>query len=541
MATRSPKFSLGPPTRLAILGTLFFAEKVFLNAFVDFDRAQAAQGLGAVVRDVQHWGFRFLVAVAAAVALFACVRSGEQVKLAGAAIRSTKMRAGWMLAHLVFVACLVPLSFLLYHDRTAPLPFAAIVTLWVMLGLGAAMSAVLAMAPWLLWRNAARTLGVIWWYAVITALLAASAMQLSQKLWEPTAALTFDLVRRVLLPVIPNLGSDVATRVLSTDRFAVEVSEICSGLEGMGLMLAFTVAWLLYFRREYIFPRALVLIPIGLVTIFALNVLRIAALMLIGHAGFPDVAEYGFHSQAGWIAFNTVACALVYFSRRSSWLNRAASNSAAPEATHNPTATYLMPLLAILAAGALSHAMSGGFESFYALRLVAGVGILALYHHRLWALDWRWSWRGPVLGVVIFVFWIVCAHFLLPAAAMPEKLAAMSPEWRGIWITSRVAAAVLTVPVAEELAYRGFLMRRLSNPDFESVPFRSVAWLPLAVTAVVFGLAHGALWLPGIVAGMAFGLIVVRRGSLGEAVAAHVTTNALIAATVLGAGQWQLW
>jgi exosortase/archaeosortase family protein len=109
--------------------------------------------------------------------------------------------------------------------------------------------------------------------------------------------------------------------VLSTDRFAVEVSEICSGLEGMGLMLAFTAAWLVYFRREYIFPRALVLIPIGLVTIFALNILRIAALMLIGYAGYPGVAQYGFHSQAGWIAFNTVACVLVFFSRRNTWLN----------------------------------------------------------------------------------------------------------------------------------------------------------------------------------------------------------------------------
>ncbi len=33
---------------------------------------------------------------------------------------------------------------------------------------------------------------------------------------------------------------------------------------------------------------------------FALNALRIAILMLIGNAGFPDVAAYGFHSQAGW-------------------------------------------------------------------------------------------------------------------------------------------------------------------------------------------------------------------------------------------------
>jgi exosortase E/protease (VPEID-CTERM system) len=540
-ATRIPKLRLGLPARVAILGTVFFAEKVFLNGFVDFDRAQAAQGLGAVVRNAQHWGFRFLVAVAAAVALFAYVRGGEQLKLAEAAIRSTTMRVGWMLAHLLLVACLMTLSYLLYRDGAAPLPFAAVVMLWITIGASAALSAILAMAPWRLWLQTAAALGNLWWYAAVTALLGASAMQLSQRLWGPTATLTFNLVRRVLLPFIPTLSADAATRVLSTDRFAVEVSEICSGLEGMGLMLAFTAAWLVYFRREYIFPRALVLIPIGLVTIFVLNILRIAALMLIGHAGYPGVAQYGFHSQAGWIAFNTVTCVLVFFSRRNTWLNRAAATPAEAAATENPTAAYVMPLLAILAAGVLSKAMSDGFETFYSLRLAAGVGVLALYRKKLLSLDWRWTWRGPATGLLVFLLWIVAAHFLVPEAAMPEPLAALSPTLRGAWIASRVAASVLTVPIAEELAYRGYLMRRLGNADFETVPFQRVRWPALLTTAILFGVAHGVLWLPGIAAGLAFGVVLVRSGRIGEAVAAHVTANALIAASVLGGKQWQLW
>ncbi len=44
-----------------------------------------------------------------------------------------------------------------------------------------------------------------------------------------------------------------------------------------------------------------------------------------------------------------------------------------------------------------------------------------------------------------------------------------------------------------------------------------------------------------MLAGLAFGLILVRRGRLGEAVAAHATANALIALSVLAADQWQLW
>ena len=67
---------------------VFFLEKTLLNAFVDFDRAQAAQGLGAFVRLAQHWAFRFLVAAAAALALFIYVRGGEKLQRADAAVRS---------------------------------------------------------------------------------------------------------------------------------------------------------------------------------------------------------------------------------------------------------------------------------------------------------------------------------------------------------------------------------------------------------------------------------------------------------------------
>jgi CAAX prenyl protease-like protein len=200
-----------------------------------------------------------------------------------------------------------------------------------------------------------------------------------------------------------------------------------------------------------------------------------------------------------------------------------------------------MPLLAILAAGAVSHAMSSDFEYFYPVRVIAGFALLVYYRNELAALDWRWSWRGPVLGVLVFLAWMLGAHYLLTEHAMPEKLAAMAPAVRGLWILCRVAGSMLIVPIAEELAYRGYLMRRLLRADFESLPFHAVRWPALGVAALAFGIAHGRLWLPGIAAGLAYGAIVVRRGHLGEAVAAHATTNALVVVAVLAGNQWQLW
>jgi membrane protease YdiL (CAAX protease family) len=52
---------------------------------------------------------------------------------------------------------------------------------------------------------------------------------------------------------------------------------------------------------------------------------------------------------------------------------------------------------------------------------------------------------------------------------------------------------------------------------------------------------HGSLWLPGIAVGLAYGALAMRTGKLGESVAAHGTTNLLLAVYVLTFGQWQLW
>ena len=530
----------GWAVRLGALCALFVGEKILLNTFVDFGQASVAPGIGAILRVTQHWGLRFLVALAAAVGIFAYVRGSKQLAAIGTALRAAPLRVRWMLLHLLFVAILAGSSFLLYRHTASELSFAAMAALGILAAIAALLSAALATAPASLWVDAARALGVIWWYAALAAVAGTGAMQLTQGLWEPTAAFTFDMVYRLLAPVLPNLHADPSTMILGTERFSVQIAEVCSGLEGVGLMLAFSGAWLLCFRREYIFPRALLLIPASLLAIFVLNIFRIAALILIGNAGYAEVAVYGFHSQAGWIAFIAVACGSVLLSRRSAWLNRAALTDAAA-VTHNPTAVYLTPLLAILAAGALSHAMSSDFEYFYALRVIAGLAMLLRYRKELAALEWQWSWRGPALGVLVFLVWMVGAHILLADHAMPDKLAAMSAASRGVWILSRIAGSALIVPIAEELAYRGYLMRRLTRADFESLPFRSVRWPALGVAAVVFGIAHGAMWFPGIAAGLAYGLILLRRGHLGEAVAAHATTNALVVISVIAGNQWQLW
>jgi exosortase E/protease (VPEID-CTERM system) len=527
------------PLRLAILAAIFLLEKVLLHFLVDVDAAQTAEGLAAFVRDAQSQAFHLVTTVFACLVLFSYVRSKKTGTRVFDFPAPTNIRVRWLILHALLVLPLAPLAFSLFRYPPVDPRFAALAVLSACFVTAAVLAAFRAMAPWSTWREAARRLGHLWIYAALVGAMATWAMLWVQKLWRPAAALTFELVRLLLKPLLPTLTADPSRLILSTDNFSVGISDGCSGLEGMGLMLAFCVGWLLLFRTEYRFPRALVLVPIGLLLVFALNALRIAALVLIGQAGYPDVAEYGFHTQAGWIGFTCAAGAVVLLSRRSSWMNRCAGAGDVPG--DNPTAAYLVPFLAMQAAGILALAMSGGFDALYSLRLVAGVAALAYYRSRVMALEWRFSWRGPVAGVAVFVVWVFAAKLLLIPTEMPRSLTALSPILRFGWIASRALTTIAIVPIAEELAFRGYLLRRFVSADFESVPFAAVRWPILVLTSALFGINHGVMWAAGIIAGLIYGLLVCRTGRIGESVAAHATTNGLLAALVILGGQWQYW
>ena len=184
----------------------------------------------------------------------------------------------------------------------------------------------------------------------------------------------------------------------------------------------------------------------------------------------------------------------------------------------------------ILGAGMVAGALTGRFEWLYPLRFFAAAGgVVGVPSQVFEALDWSVGWLGPAIGAGVFVLWIGLDRLMggPVATAMPAALSASSAAARITWISFRVLAATVTVPIAEELAFRGFLLRRLVSQDFESVPFTRFTWFALLASSVLFGALHGSLWFAGIVAGLLYSFAVIRRGRIGEAVAAHATTNAL--------------
>jgi exosortase E/protease (VPEID-CTERM system) len=414
---------------------------------------------------------------------------------------------------------------------------------WVIAGLTAAVAVCTAFVPWSFFEWLKRSTGPVWIFALVVALLALAAVKLSQSLWQYAAQFTFQLVVLIVRPILPTIILQPELLRLSTPNFGVIVNQECSGLEGAGLLLVFMTAWLILFRRDFRFPRSLLLVPACVALLYLVNAFRIAALFLLGNAGAEKIAAGGFHSQAGWIAFNGVALAIALIVPRIAWFRtRPRETKAADAASPNATAAYLMPFLAILAAGMFSRAASSDFEWLYGLRFLASIVALWVFCVQLRKVDWRAGWIGAAAGIAVFVLWVeVDVLFGTPAATMPQALTAATLPLRAAWIILRFVAAVTTVPIAEELAFRGFLMRQVQSEDFESVALDRASWLGVGVSSVAFGLLHGSRWPAGIAAGLAYGLAARRSGRLGDAVLAHSLTNTLLAVFVLRGNQWQYW
>jgi CAAX prenyl protease-like protein len=77
--------------------------------------------------------------------------------------------------------------------------------------------------------------------------------------------------------------------------------------------------------------------------------------------------------------------------------------------------------------------------------------------------------------------------------------------------------------------------------EFECVEFTRFSYLAIIVSSVAFGLLHGQRWIAGTIAGALYACAMLRRGQLSDAVAAHATTNALLAGWVLIGGNWYFW
>ena len=273
-------------------------------------------------------------------------------------------------------------------------------------------STALVFVPLEMWRRFFRAARLAPVYGFGMSLTILGLSDISKSLWVPWMRLTYQVVAAGLHVIRGNVVADPANFTVGTSNFSVVIASGCSGYEGVALMLVFGSVWLWFFRREFRFPQAFLLLPVGAAAIWVLNCARIIALILIGDAGAPAVAAGGFHSEAGWISFVALAALVSVVSLRVPWIAvtepRSATDVPLPLRS-NQTAAYLLPFLAILAAGMAARAASASFEWLYPMRVLAAGAMLWFFRRNYSGLNWRIGWQSAAAGGLVFAVWIAAA------------------------------------------------------------------------------------------------------------------------------------
>lgn len=358
--------------------------------------------------------------------------------------------------------------------------------------------------------------------------------RLSSAAWEgKMRAASFEVSSTLLSLIFDDVVIKPEEKTMGVPGFTIYIAASCSGYEGMGLMTLFLGFYFFLRRSDLVFPRALWLVPIGLVASWLGNCVRLASLVMVGAWVSKDVAVGVFHSYAGWIAFILLCLALIWLVEHLGLFQK--------DAGHNrefPPLPYLLPITVQLLLTLILSAFQEEVDLAYPVRLVVVCAVLWAYRGSYTAsgLYAQPTVSACALGALVYIVWV----WMIPEKPAESPLELLPGSLVTLWLLSRLLGAVIVVPVIEELAFRGYLLRRLQSRWFDEVPLGQLTLASVLLSSLAFGLLHQA-WVAGVVAGVAYALATRIRGNLNDPVVAHATTNLCLALHVAYWQRWDLW
>jgi membrane protease YdiL (CAAX protease family) len=213
----------------------------------------------------------------------------------------------------------------------------------------------------------------------------------------------------------------------------------------------------------------------------------------------------------------------------------------------------------------------------FPLQTIISLGLIAFFWKQYTFAPIKGLGFGAVIGVVGIMVWILpaflydqwnVAGWAQPAWA--EKLPLVSedrPLWAFLGLSARADgfnptifsdhaiaywSAVLmrfirmTIAVAffEEIFWRGFLWRYLSNRDkpFWKIPFGIKNWKAIGITIGLFVLVHAPEdYLGAIIYGTLISWVALRTKSLAACVVCHGVSNLMLGLYIMNTHKWGLW
>jgi uncharacterized protein len=217
----------------------------------------------------------------------------------------------------------------------------------------------------------------------------------------------------------------------------------------------------------------------------------------------------------------------------------------------HPAVPYVLPFVVFLAFLAAAPYLAWPPVVLLTVWPAATGAAIWAFSRRLLSFRFVSFFPSVLVGIGVFAVWIAPdlivagwrQHWLFQNSLTGELKTALGP---GVYsdplvLVLRTLRAVVIVPIVEELFWRGWLMRWIINPRFETVPLGAYTAFSFWAVAVLFALEHGPYWEVGFIAGAIYNGWIVRTKSLPDVILAHAVTNACLCLFVVLTGRWEYW
>jgi len=182
----------------------------------------------------------------------------------------------------------------------------------------------------------------------------------------------------------------------------------------------------------------------------------------------------------------------------------------------------------------------------YVLKTLVGAWLIWEARPFIPEMRWALSWEAVAAGVLVFALWVGLDGKYprlgdIGEGWNPHKQFGEGATLAWLCVGVRIIGSSLVVPPIEEVFYRSLMYRYLVKIDFLQMPLNQMHGLSFIVTSMVFGLMHPDRWVAGILCGLIYQGLVIRKNRLGDAMTAHGITNLLLGLWVVWKGAWNFW
>ncbi|MBC8143055.1 MAG: CAAX prenyl protease-related protein [Armatimonadetes bacterium] len=222
-----------------------------------------------------------------------------------------------------------------------------------------------------------------------------------------------------------------------------------------------------------------------------------------------------------------------------------------PSSPATPWLPYVLPMIVFLVATqGEAFLPKSVYPVAYAVKAVI-VTVVLLVCLKTWRHELRFDAKavgiGVLAGLIGLPLWLGVdaitppLSFLGTRTAYNPFTAIPDATLRTVFLATRFFGLAVMVPLMEEVFWRSFLLRFVTDQDkWYTLPVGAFSLAALAFVCAGFGLVHPEYLAAIVFALLMAGLLRLTKNLLA-CVVAHGVTNLALGIYVLATGNWQLW